>query len=137
MKKEQFLIDSSFSEISILSSKVRSFLLKFSIHEEIINAVELSLVEALNNVVEHSYKMQKGNRIELDIEIVFDKIIVQLCDWGIAKTNLKKAELKFDPNDIENLPEGGMGLFIIEQLMDETEYYSENGKNTFVLTKSF
>jgi len=120
MKKEQFLIDSSFSEISILSSKVRSFLLKFSINEEIINAVELSLVEALNNVVEHSYKMQKGNKIELNIENFPNKIILQLHDWGIARTNFEKPELKFDPEDIENLPEGGMGLFIIEQLMDAT-----------------
>lgn len=137
MKKEQFLIDSSFGEISILSSKVRSFLLKLSVNEETINAVELSLVEALNNVVEHSYKMQKGNRVEVKIEIVADKIITQLYDWGIARTNLNKARLEFDPNDIENLPEGGMGLFIIEQLMDKTEYYSENGKNTFILTKTF
>jgi anti-sigma regulatory factor (Ser/Thr protein kinase) len=28
-----------------------------------------------------------------------------------------------------------MGLFIIKQLMDEMDYYSESGKNYFILKK--
>ena len=137
MNRIQYLIDSSFREISSFSSKVRSFLEKNSISEEIINAVDISLVEALNNVVEHAYGMKQGNRIEINIEIVSNKIILQLCDWGIARTNLEKAKLDFDPDDIDNLPEGGMGLFIIEQLMDKTEYSSIDGKNTYIMVKSF
>ncbi len=137
MKKEQYLINSSFNEISSVSTKARSFLENNSINQETINAVDISLVEALNNIVEHSYKMQTGNRIEVEVKVASSEIIIKLCDWGNARTNLQKAKLNFDPNDIDNLPEGGMGLFIIEKLMDSTKYYSQDGKNTYIIIKSF
>ncbi len=135
MNKEQYFIDSSFNAISKLSTKVRLFLKKESISEENLNAIDISLVEALNNVVEHSYKMQEGNKIELQVEVKPNEIIMSLSDWGAARTNFQKAKLEFDPEDIDNLPEGGMGLFIIEQLMDTTDYFSNEGKNTYKLVK--
>ena len=60
---------------------------------------------------------------------------VKLTDYCESRKNLNKPVLEFDPNDIDGLPEGGMGLFIIEQLMDNNQYTVEGNKNTFTLVK--
>ncbi|MCZ7603337.1 MAG: hypothetical protein M5R37_10725 [Melioribacteraceae bacterium] len=45
--------------------------------------------------------------------------------------------MEYDPEDIENLPEGGMGLYIIDQLMDEISYKVLDGVNIFSMKKKF
>jgi serine/threonine-protein kinase RsbW len=60
-----------------------------------------------------------------------------LIDEGKPRESLVVHDLEFDPNNIQHLPESGMGLFIIKQLMDEMNYYSLNGKNYFILKKWF
>jgi anti-sigma regulatory factor (Ser/Thr protein kinase) len=43
--------------------------------------------------------------------------------------------LDFDPADVEHLPEGGMGLFIIHNVMDRVEYHRHGERNTFSMTR--
>lgn len=44
--------------------------------------------------------------------------------------------LDFDPGDIQSLPESGMGLQIIHEIMDEVDYRSDAGVNRLSLMKS-
>jgi anti-sigma regulatory factor (Ser/Thr protein kinase) len=43
--------------------------------------------------------------------------------------------LEFDPSDIAALPESGMGLQILHEVMDAAVYSSEGGVNCLRLTK--
>jgi serine/threonine-protein kinase RsbW len=99
------------------------------------NAVEICLTEALNNVIKHAYKGENSNQIEIIIRINNNQLEIDIIDEGSPRKNLIISELNFDPTDIDNLPEGGMGLYIIKQLMDDLNYYSLNGKNYFTLRK--
>jgi serine/threonine-protein kinase RsbW len=60
---------------------------------------------------------------------------MQIIDSGISRDSFVIKDLDYDPNDIDNLPESGMGLYLIKQLMDDLDYYSINGKNYFTLRK--
>jgi len=95
------------------------------------------VIEALNNVIKHSYKSLPENELSVLLCIDLEKVKLDISDFGIPRTNLGKACLDFDPEDITNLPEGGMGLFIIENLMDETYYISDGKTNVFTLIKYF
>ena len=64
------------------------------------------------------------------------KFTINLTDYGESRKNVGKPVLEFDPDDIDSLPEGGMGLFIIEQLMDENFYTVKGNKNIFTLVKT-
>ena len=99
--------------------------------------IDLCLVEALNNAIKHSYKGNGNEIVELEVFIENGIVKLVITDYGISRKNLDKATLDFDPSDIENLPEDGMGLFIIESLMDETNYISDGKKNVFTLIKNF
>lgn len=98
--------------------------------------LEICLVEALNNVYEHSYENSGEGFVELRISLLDGVFKIELTDYGKARSILKPAVLEFDPEDIENLPEGGMGLYLIEQIMDETHYTTFKDRNTLIMIKN-
>jgi anti-sigma regulatory factor (Ser/Thr protein kinase) len=77
----------------------------------------------------HSYRDSAG---ELDIEIDLEpeQLLVRLKDRGAA----------FDPAavrapDLDALPEGGLGLFIMLRAMDEVRWYRQDGQNVVAMAK--
>ncbi len=128
-------ITSGFEKISDTARKILDFLDQNNLGEEFKMHTEICIVEALNNIVEHAYKEEKGKPIEINVALNDDFLTIEMVDRGIPRTEFKKAELNFDPEDIFSLPEGGMGLYIIEKIMDETKYLSKDGKNVYSMKK--
>ncbi|MCB0732626.1 MAG: ATP-binding protein, partial [Ignavibacteriae bacterium] len=79
--------------------------------EATIREIELCLAEALNNIIKHAYKGNEENIINILLEYSENKFKIVLEDTGIERANLDKPTLEFDPEDVDSLPEGGMGLF--------------------------
>lgn len=135
MAINKFSITSEYHNISLVSKKINSFLIKEKVNQEIIDPVLISLMEALNNSIEHSYKEEQGNAIDIIVSVLQTKVEIDILETGFARTNFDKPSLEFDPDDLDNVPEGGMGLFIIDSLMDSTSYTSNNGVNTTTFSK--
>ena len=135
MVEQIFNITSNYGEVIEINKSIREFLTGNKIEIYVCNAVEICLTEALNNVIKHAYKGENSNQIEIIIRINDNLLGIDIIDEGCPRENLIISELNFDPTDIDNLPEGGMGLYIIKQLMDELNYFSFNGKNYFTLRK--
>jgi len=130
-----FHIASNYGDVIEINKSIREYLTGNKIETHVCNAVEICLTEALNNVIKHAYKCENSNLIEIIIRINNNQLEIDIVDEGSPRKNLIISELNFDPTDIDNLPESGMGLYIIKQLMDELNYYSLNGKNYFTLRK--
>lgn len=84
--------------------------------------------EAFNNVVLHAYAERRGE-IAIEIEPTPRALVVRLIDDGDS----------FDPAvvplpELESLPEGGMGLYIMREAMDEI-VYEAGPPNVLCLTK--
>lgn len=88
--------------------------------------------EAYNNVTIHGYANgpQPGHaqRIDLLLRADGDALVVEMTDWG--KTH-DPASYETPPDE---LPERGMGLFIMRSCMDEIGYIS-GPPNTLILKK--
>ncbi len=136
MDSKKFIINSEYKNVNSVCFITKTFCEDHLISENCIREIELSLAEALNNIIKHAYKGEENNTIEIFIEIADRKLRIVLTDNGIERSNLEKPTLDFDPSDIDSLPEGGMGLFIIEQLMDETKYIRDGNKNIFTMVKN-
>ncbi|MBU1096184.1 MAG: ATP-binding protein [Bacteroidetes bacterium] len=134
--KQKYRIESKYSDITDFLGNLRSNGLYNKICDKVRGEIEICLVEALNNVVRHSYKEKEDNVIDLELTSTNDSFEIIITEYGLARPKLSKPELNFDPEDIENLPEGGMGLFLIDQIMDFTEYNSVNGTNSFKMIKN-
>lgn len=135
MIEQSFHIISDYGSVALVNKQIRFFLELHGIEQHISNAVEICLTEALNNVIKHSYKSDNTKSIDLIVKKDTNNFEIIIIDNGLPRENLVVTKLDFDPKDINNLPESGMGLYIIEQLMDEMKYYTKNGKNYFTLKK--
>jgi serine/threonine-protein kinase RsbW len=102
--------------------------------ETAIYALQLAVDEACTNIIMHAYGA-RGGRIKVQIKSVGDWVEVVIRDWGEA----------FDPEripspDVEAPLEerrlGGMGLFLMHQMMDRVHFqFNETKGNTLTMAK--
>ena len=135
MTEASFSISSDYEQVVEINKLIREYLTKENLETFVCNAVEICLNEALNNVIKHSYHNDPKFGIDINVRKNDKYIEVEIVDTGEPRTQFDVPTLDYDPNDIDNLPESGMGLYIIHQLMDEVNYITLNGKNYFTLKK--
>ena len=127
-------INSDFSEVRLGSDLLQEFCAKHDINVTTQGHLELILVEALNNVVEHAYKENPEGEIIIELEKAESKTVMKITDSGIAAPGTVLIEGSDLPNE-NMLPEGGWGLCLIQALTDKIEYFRYPDHNTLVLTK--
>lgn len=132
-------IDSRLSNSSLIGLTVNKLASRVLSTEETW-AVELSVVEAVNNVIKHAYREQPGHKIEVTLNIDRDAMIIEIRDSGLSipeglLENRDQSVFGFDPDKIESLPEGGMGIALIKQNMDGVSYIREPDRNIMTLSK--
>jgi serine/threonine-protein kinase RsbW len=128
-------IDSSFSEVRLASELLYKYCNTHEIPIDLQGQLELMLVEALNNVVEHAYLEKSGSAIHIELEMADQNALIKITDNGIAAPGsvlIEESELP----DITTLPEGGWGLCLIQALADNIEYHRYPSHNVLTLTKS-
>ncbi len=130
MAINKFSFTSEYHNISTVSRKIKSYLREQRVSKDVSDPILISLMEALNNSIEHAYVEEPGHNIDVIIGISKTRVEVDILETGITRTNFSKPKLQFDPNDLSTAPEGGMGLYIMDTLMDSVSYKSENGVNT-------
>jgi serine/threonine-protein kinase RsbW len=132
-------IDSDLDKVSLLARAVRS-LCEDMLGPEDLDAVELSLVEAINNVIKHGYHGELGKDVQVSVGLQTDQVVVEIIDHAppMPPQVLEKASeemFTFDETDLAGLPEGGMGLALIRMNMDEVEYHSGDAENRLRMVK--
>lgn len=131
-------IDSDLDKVSLLARAVRS-LCEDLLSPQDLDAVELSLVEAINNVIEHGYHGEPGKDVQVAVGIHADQVVIDVIDHAppMPPQVLENAEdpFAFDAADLADVPEGGMGLALIRMNMDEVAYRSSASENRLRMVK--
>ncbi|GFO69143.1 hypothetical protein GMLC_27220 [Geomonas limicola] len=130
-------IDSKLSDVALVGHAVRGVCACSPLSEEAYGEMEVCVVEAVNNAITHAYRRQDGFKVETAITLHPDRIAFEVSDFGTSIIDFAPRTLEFDPEDIGSLPENGMGLFIIETIMDEVSYRTEDGRNTLSFCRYF
>ncbi len=97
--------------------------------------IETCVVEAVNNVILHAYEGGPENSVDIHLEFIHSGLLISVVDQGKSMGMLPNKKLEFDPDDTGELPESGMGLFIIQQIMDTVKYESEKDRNILKMFK--
>ncbi|MEE1658245.1 ATP-binding protein [Microvirga sp. CF3062] len=132
-------IDSDLDKVSLLARAVRA-LCEDLLSPEDQDAVELSLVEAINNVIKHGYHGERGKDVQVAVGLQADLVVIEVIDHAppMPAQVLDKAPedtFAFDETDLADIPEGGMGLALIRMNMDEVEYHSNEAENRLRMVK--
>lgn len=135
-RKIKFTVDSNLEDVALIGTSVNRLCTTMNLSDVEAYNIELCVVEAANNCVKHAYNFQGGSEVEVVFTFFNGEIKIEICDRG--QTMQRKSEtptLEFDPDDMESLPESGMGLYIISEVMDKMEYATSEGKNILTMIK--
>lgn len=133
----KLIIESKIDNIALLSKATRA-ICSTVVHDEVmLYNLELCIVEAVANVINHAYHRKLGNSVEVGITVDDRYVIFQIIDSGEkAFPPPPKQELEYDSKDFNTWPESGMGLFLIYRLMDEVSFTEQEGKNVLRMKKN-
>ena len=107
------------------------FLRQLEISQDECGPVELVMAEAINNVIEHAYEGGSHGIVELSIEYRAGALLFVILDDGLpmpdgdAPTG-HKHDLTCE---VEDLPEGGFGWFLIRELTQDLRYTRTGSRN--------
>ena len=98
--------------------------------------IELSIEEALTNIIAHAYDNQETGEFVLQINDIGNTVEVVIQDWGqpFDPTTVKP----FNYNDpVETRINGGMGMHFMRTLMDSVDYdFGEQVGTVLTMTKA-
>lgn len=98
--------------------------------------IKVAVSEACTNAVQHAYSMDEHGEVIVGIGIYQDKLELMVADNG-RSFNFKQTKTALAPytasSSVEQLKEGGLGLYLIETLMDEVRVINHSGVTVFML----
>lgn len=127
--------DAKMDRLDDVLSFIRESALRYNIEEASINKLVLASEEAIVNVFKYAYPDDTG-----ELTVKCEKLEEQqgfsivLIDSGIEFDPTKMEEPDVDL-PVEDRDVGGLGIFMINNIMDEMEYKRKDGQNILVLKK--
>lgn len=134
-KEIQMRIPTHLENVFLVGLAVRGLCSATALTEIEIYEVEAAVVEAVNNVVKHAYQCRPDRDVDVRVALSPEQIMIQVSDQGDSMKTMKACELNYDIHDRKRLPEGGMGLPIIQHNMDEVVYDTLSGTNVLTMKK--
>jgi anti-sigma regulatory factor (Ser/Thr protein kinase) len=132
--KRHLTLHNDVSEIPQLAAFIDETAEEAGIDMAVAMSLNLAMEEAVVNVMNYAYPAGTMGTIDIDAACDDGKLTFVICDSGIP----------FDPTQAEN-PDvtlkaedraiGGLGIFLVRQIMDHIEYQRLNEKNILTLRK--
>ena len=135
MEKQTLVISNKMEELGKVTEFSEQLGGQLSLSPALVMNINLVLEEAISNIILHAYKDPSGVR---QIEIT------AACDAGNLVLTITDSGAAFDPTlhedpditlSVEKRPVGGLGIFLIKQIMNEVEYQRVNGNNVLTMSK--
>lgn len=96
--------------------------------------IKLALEEAVTNVILYAYPNKKDQDIRIDMNYENKRLTIVITDTGIDFNPLRRQEPDLTLS-LEERPIGGLGIYLVKQLMTEVSYSRSAGKNILTMTK--
>jgi serine/threonine-protein kinase RsbW len=129
----EMTIESDSSEIPAVSASLEAIMHAHGFSTDDILDTQLAVEEVITNIIDHGYKNACGEII-ISCRINLNQAEIQIKDTAPRFDPLSLPEPELD-GTIQDRKIGGLGVFLIRQVMDEIAYRYENGRNILVLIK--
>jgi sigma-B regulation protein RsbU (phosphoserine phosphatase) len=96
--------------------------------------IHLAVEEAVTNVIMYAYPQGEEHEFLLDVHVLENRLIFKIIDSG------KEFDPTLQPDadvtlSLEERPIGGLGIFLIRQIMQTVDYRRVDGKNILTMVK--
>lgn len=143
----QLSISSELAQVRFLGVAVRAVLADLAYPKEQAACIELCLLEAVNNVIEHAYREEPRHLVEVAVCAGAEEIELRVRDDGapmpegalerarsLEQSASSAVEELGDVFELDTVAEGGYGLRLITRVMNQVEYRREGDHNTLTMT---
>lgn len=119
-------------------SEVRDFVAEhaqaFGFEEDDIADIRLAVDEAFTNIIKHAYDNVDGKSVKISLTHNSDTFGISLFDSGksFSLENYEKPDIR---EKIKKKKRGGVGVYLIQSLMDKVTYRHDGAKNEIRMTK--
>ena len=132
--EKSIILANDIAEISKLAQFVDEVGEEFSLAPDVVFNLNLVLEEAVVNVINYAYPKEEHQSIYLSATLHEGSIVFVLTDTGkeFDPTAAPEADITLSAED---RPIGGLGIFLIRQIMNEVKYQRIEGKNVLTMGK--
>ena len=132
--EKSIILTNDISEINKLSEFVEEIGNELSLAPDVAFNLNLVLEEAVVNIINYAYPKEEHQSIYLSATLHEGSIILVLTDTGVEfdPTMAPEADITLSA---EERPIGGLGIFLIRQIMNEVRYDRIDGKNVLTMEK--
>jgi serine/threonine-protein kinase RsbW len=128
-----FEIPAELDNLERVSEEIERCMRAHDMPDEAILDMQLAVEEAVTNSILHGYDGSPGT-VGIRIDTSPHHVAVEIADEAPAFDPLAVPEPDVGA-DLDDRKIGGLGIFLIRQVMDEVTYRYENNKNILVLVK--
>lgn len=131
MVTQSLTIKADLQYLADVGAAIKALFTNVAITDEALYNIELSVHEVCTNIIEHAYEYDTSAEID---------IMLTLQDDTQFRAVLQDTGKTFDPNAVSQpnfdaLQEGGLGLFLVHQLMHDVQYQHDGKYNIWHLAK--
>lgn len=132
--EKSIILKNEISEISRLNEFIELIGDEFALTPDVTFNLNLVLEEAVVNIINYAYPQKHEGLIYLSAQLHEGAVVFILTDTGkeFDPTMAPDADITLSAEDREI---GGLGIFLIRQIMNEVKYERIEGKNVLTLEK--
>ena len=122
------------SEIERVSLLVADFCARHGLSADIEGDLSLALEEVLANVILHGFDDSAEHEIVVKLSMEHGSVSITVEDEGLPFNPLNAPEPDLT-SPIEERPVGGLGVYLVRNIMDELDYQRREGRNCLFMKK--
>ena len=132
--EKSIILANDISELSKLHAFIEGVGEDFLLTPDVVFNLDLVIEEAVVNIINYAYPKEEHQYIYLSAHVHEGSIVFVLTDTGkeFDPTLAPEADITLSANEREI---GGLGIFLIRQIMNEVRYQRIEGKNVLTLEK--
>ena len=130
--EKQISVDAEIKQLNRVLNFITAELKKTDYGAEIQNKIEMSVEEIFTNIVNYAYD-DKGGQVKIAVSIA-NGIEITFEDKGKPFNPAEHPDPDLE-KPIKDREIGGLGLFLVKQIMDSIAYAREDDRNVLIISK--
>ena len=126
-------IGADIAEIAKVSEMLESVMQSPAFLPDSVLDTQLAVEEVVTNIIMHGYSGGAGT-IHISCSSENDRVVIRISDNAPAFDPLSLPDPDIDAG-VQKRQIGGLGVYLVRQVMDDISYRYENGQNILTLTK--
>jgi anti-sigma regulatory factor (Ser/Thr protein kinase) len=129
-----FTLKNDISELKMLCRELESVGEALGLPQRFVFEINLALDEIFTNIISYGFNDRSEHAIQVCIAADDSLLTITVEDDGIPFNPIARTEPRL-PATIEDCRIGGLGIYLIKNLVDDVCYCRNQGKNVLTLKK--